>query len=415
VNVAIVAAAGYGQRLGAKRAKQFLDLAGEPVLIRTLRHFEECPHVDQIIVALPEEEKDPFTQLASAFRLKKIAHLIAGGEERQESVYNALQVVPREHTEIIVVHDGVRPFVTSEEIARVIEAARAVGAAILAVPASDTVKEVEGNRVIRTLNRSRLYLVQTPQAFRSEVLFEAYERAMREGFIATDDAALVEHYGWPVCVVEGSARNIKITWPEDLILGEALLRTPLKTAEGGESAEEKKEPLAPSTSSAASAGRIIEGLRIGIGYDIHPLEEGRKLILGGIEIPFTRGLAGHSDADVLIHSLCDAILGAAALGDLGQHFPDSDPRYKNISSLKLLEEVMALAFRHGYTVENVDATILAEQPRLSSFIEAMRVKLAEVMKISPHRVSVKAKTHERLDPIGRGEAIAAYVVCLLHK
>lgn len=153
--------------------------------------------------------------------------------------------------------------------------------------------------------------------------------------------------------------------------------------------------------------------RVGLGYDIHPLVEGRRLILGGIDIPFERGLAGHSDADVLIHSLCDAVLGAAALGDLGRHFPDSDPRYKDVSSCELLRIVVGMLSGRGFRIENVDVTIVAERPRLSPFIEAMRNRLAEILNIAPDQVSIKAKTHEGLDAIGRGEAIAAYAICLV--
>jgi 2-C-methyl-D-erythritol 4-phosphate cytidylyltransferase len=224
MNVAIIAAGGSGKRLGAERAKQFLDLAGEPVLIHTLRRFETCPQVHQVIVALPGQEINQFAKLASTYQLAKLSHFVSGGRERQESVYNALQTAPREQTDIVIVHDGVRPLVTVEDIARVIAKAETSGAAILAVAAGDTVKEVQADRVIKTLDRRRLYLVQTPQAFRWEILIEAHERAMADGLEASDDAALLEHYGWPVFVVEGSARNIKITWPEDLIVGEAILK-----------------------------------------------------------------------------------------------------------------------------------------------------------------------------------------------
>lgn len=219
---AIIVAAGRGSRLGADMPKQFLELAGQPVVVRTLRRVATCPQIDEIIVVLPSDE---ITRFAPQLRqIVPSVRIVPGGRERQDSVFNALGAVDRKRAEIILVHDGVRPLVTVAEISRVIARAREDGAAILATSIPDTIKEVEGERVVRTLDRQRLYLAQTPQAFRAEILIEAHERAEREGIRATDDAALVEYYGHPVMVVEGSPYNIKITWPEDLALAEALLR-----------------------------------------------------------------------------------------------------------------------------------------------------------------------------------------------
>jgi len=222
--IAIIVAAGRGKRIGADVPKAFLSLAGEPILLRALRPFEACAEVHRLLVVVPEELRARAEAMLVAARVTKLAAVIAGGPERMHSVARALQMLSPEAADILLVHDGVRPFVTPEQIARVIERARAVGAALLALPITETVKEVEDERVLSTLDRRRLYLAQTPQAFRAAILFEAYERALREGVMATDDAALVERCGWPVVIVEGSVRNMKITWPEDLLLAEALVR-----------------------------------------------------------------------------------------------------------------------------------------------------------------------------------------------
>ncbi len=222
--IAIVVAAGQGRRIGGDVPKAFLSLLGEPILVRALRPFEACPEVHRLLVVVPAAMQARAEQMLRAIPLTKLAAVIPGGPERGHSVFRALQMIPRETVDILLVHDGVRPFVTPEEIARVIARARQTGAALLAIPVTETVKEVEGERVIGTVDRRRLYLAQTPQAFRASILFDAYERAMREGIIATDDAALVEACGIPVFIVEGSRRNLKITWPEDLLVAEALLR-----------------------------------------------------------------------------------------------------------------------------------------------------------------------------------------------
>jgi 2-C-methyl-D-erythritol 4-phosphate cytidylyltransferase len=223
MNVAIIVAAGAGQRMASARAKQFLNLGGEPVLVHALRSFERCAEVDEVILVLPETERKTFSSQLSAFGLEKVKRNIAGGQERQDSVFLGLQLIEPQRTEIVIIHDGVRPLVTSEQITGVIQQAREVGAALLAAPATDTVKEVQDCRVVNTLDRRRVYLVQTPQAFRADIILAAHQRARAQGLRATDDAALVEQCGFPVAVVEGTWENIKITRPEDLALAEFLL------------------------------------------------------------------------------------------------------------------------------------------------------------------------------------------------
>ncbi len=224
MNVAIIVAGGIGRRMGAARAKPFLELCGEPVVIHTLRAFEACPAVDEIILVVPESEQQGVMARLASSGLVKVTRVVVGGAERQDSVWNGLQQIDRAATELVIIHDGVRPLVTPDEITAVAEEARRSGAAIPALPATDTIKEVEGNRVIKTLDRHRLYLVQTPQAFRAEIIISAHERARAEGRQATDDAALVEQAGFPVSIVGGSRTNFKITWPEDLVIAEYLLK-----------------------------------------------------------------------------------------------------------------------------------------------------------------------------------------------
>ena len=390
---AIIPAGGRGRRLGAELPKQFLPLAGRPILQWTVDTFVRCPSVREVIVALPAELVDahlPYLELPKV-------RVVAGGERRQDSVANGFDALSPE-AEIVLVHDAARPLVDEATIDRSIAAATAAGAAIVAVEASDTVKlsePREGARLVdRTLSRDTIFLAQTPQAFRREVLREAIALG-RSGVEATDEAALAERAGHRVQLVEGSRRNIKITTPEDLVVAEALI-----DGRGG------------SGTDPTGGLRLI---RVGTGYDLHRLVEGRPLILGGVTIPFERGLAGHSDADVLAHAVTDAILGAACLGDIGHHFPDTDPRWKGASSMDLLARAVALLGERGFTIVNVDATIVAERPKLGPHRQAMVAGLARALCLDAEAVSVKAKTNEGVDATGRGEAIAVHAVALVEQ
>jgi 2-C-methyl-D-erythritol 4-phosphate cytidylyltransferase/2-C-methyl-D-erythritol 2,4-cyclodiphosphate synthase len=288
---------------------------------------------------------------------------------------------------IVVVHDAARPFASAELFSRVIRAASESGAAIAAVQSRDTVKQVAGAAagsamtVERTLARDRIYLAQTPQAFARRVLADAI-RAGRGDGDATDEAQLAEQAGYTVSLVEGEARNIKITTEDDLRMARMF------------------------------AGEREAG-RIGTGYDLHRLEAGRPLIIGGVEIPHPAGLAGHSDADVLCHAVTDAILGAAAAGDIGQHFPDSDPRWEGASSVELLKAAVEIVQTAGYTIANVDAVVIAERPKLAPYIPQMRERLADALRVAPAQVSIKGKTNERIGELGRGEAIAVHAIAMV--
>ncbi len=394
--LAIVPAGGTGRRMGAAVPKQFLPLAGIPVLVRTLAVLQHSPLIEQILLAVPAADVVQVrADIVEAHGLTKVTAVVAGGAERQDSVGNALREVP-EGIEIVLVHDAVRPFVTPAVIARVVTAAQEYGAAAAGLPVRDTVKRAGGaDRVVTTVEREGLWLAQTPQAFHRQIIVTAYERASRDGYVATDDAALVERMGGAVRMVPGDPDNVKITTPEDLAHGEAILGRrrpdgPLSGAAGGES-----------------------GMRIGFGFDSHRLAAGRRLVLGGRVVPHDQGLLGHSDADVLVHAICDALLGAAGAGDIGRHFPDTDPAYKDIASVLLLRRVAAIVAARGGRVCNVDSTIVLERPRLAPYLDEMAANIAGALGVPPGRVSVKAKTNEGMGIVGAGEGAAAFAVVTL--
>ena len=401
---AIIAAGGRGQRFGRGAPKQFMGVGGRSILERTVTTFVSHPVIDEVVVALPADLlADPPAHLCAA---PKPIRLVAGGVRRQDSVRQAFQVA-NEQSGVIVIHDAARPFASAGLITRTIAAAAEGGAAVAAVSARDTVKRgvyapwhsgpaggqaIEGAKlmvVAETLPREWIYLAQTPQAFRRDVLRDAL--ALGEaGPDATDEATLAERAGHTVRLVEGEPTNIKITTPDDLLVAEAIARGTVAPS-GGERA----------------------GFRIGAGYDLHRLVEGRPLVLGGVTIPFERGLLGHSDADAICHAVTDAILGAAAAGDIGRHFPDSDPRWRDWSSIDLLRRASAMVKGRGYAIANVDVVVIAERPTLAPFVDEMRAKVAGAIGIAADAVGIKGKTNEGLGELGRGEAIAVHAVALL--
>lgn len=385
--VAIMPAGGAGRRLKAGTAKQYLNLNGLPVLVHSLKAFDQAVEVDEIILVVPERDvKFVREEIIIKNDLRKVAKIIAGGDERQDSVRNGLAAV-NGNCDIVLVHDGVRPFVTGAMIGRVVEVAREFRAAVIGVPAKDTIKETDDNDlVMKTVPRRNLWITQTPQAFQFAVLQKAYEAAYLDKFYGTDDASLVERIGVPVKMVAGSYENIKITTPEDLIIAEALLQ------------------------SKRGGGMKI---RTGLGYDSHRFAEGRKLILGGVEIPFEKGLKGHSDADALIHAVCDALLGAAGAGDIGRHFPDTDPAYKDISSAIFLERVKEIIAAEGFCIGNIDISVIMEKPKLAPHVDDISANIAKILNISVTGVNIKAKTNEGMGFTGRNEGIAVFAVATL--
>lgn len=392
--IAIIAAAGRGTRLGSRLPKQFLKTDGETILEKSVKAFQENPRTDEIIIVTDAEFLELTETLCRPF--SKVAAIVPGGRERQDSVRAGLECAGGflsggDEDAVVLIHDAARPFVSRRVIDAVTEAAVQNGAAIPAIPMKDTVRQVmlpKGCGDIReafsenpdltnsvTLQRGCLCSVQTPQGFSAEILRRAYKKAYEDGFSGTDDASIVERLGISITIVEGDYANYKITTKEDL----------------------KTE------------------MRIGSGYDVHRLVEGRPLFLCGTEIPHDRGLLGHSDADVALHALMDALLGAAALGDIGKHFPDTDERYKGISSLHLLEEVREMLEKESFFLGNADITIIAQKPKIASYIPQMRRVVAETLKVEENKINIKGTTTEKLGFVGREEGIAAEAVCVLYR
>ena len=376
---AIIPAGGRGSRFGASVPKQLLALAGRPILAHTVEAIASSPDVTDVVVALPADLVE--TPPSYLFTLGKPVTVVAGGERRRDSVANGFAVIA-DRADVVLIHDAARPLVSHDVIRRTIEAAASTGAAIAAMRASDTVKQVNEDRhVAATLPRERIYLAQTPQAFRVGVLRDA----LRLTGDATDEAALAERAGHKVAVVDGDVRNMKITTPEDLAVAERLL--------GG-------------------AGGVT--LRIGNGYDLHRLVPGRPLILGGVHIPFDRGLDGHSDADAVCHAVTDAVLGACGAGDIGRHFPDTDPAWKDANSIVLLQRAAAVVRERGFAIVNVDVVVIAQQPKLAPHAMAMGANVAAALGVAASQVSVKGKTNEGVDSMGAGASIAVHAVALLN-
>ena len=375
---AIIAAGGRGLRFGGGSPKQLLTLGGRPILARSVDAFVACDVISEIVVALPADlasAPPPYLQERG-----KPVTIVTGGDERRWSVAQAFSRVS-DRADVVVIHDAARPLVTDDLIRRTVAAASETGAAIAALRAHDTVKQTNGEGAITaTLPRERIYLAQTPQAFRVPVLRDA----LRLEGEATDEAMLAERAGHTVRVVDGDPRNLKITTPDDLTMA---------------------EHFTGSTQAPA--------LRSGNGYDLHRLVSGRPLILGGVRIPFEKGLEAHSDGDVICHAVTDAVLGAACAGDIGRHFPDTDAAWKNADSVELLRRASAIVRDAGYAIVNVDVVVIAQKPKLAPHVEAIRANLAGALGCAASQVSVKGKTNEGVDSMGAGESIAAHAVALL--
>ena len=379
---AVLVAAGSSTRMGFDKLS--FDLGGETVLHRSIRAFAQCPLVDEIILVAGSNRA--FAQQQAADCAKPVC-VVAGGATRAESAKNGVLAASGA---LVAVHDAARPFVGQQVITAALEAAAQCGAAAPAVPVKDTIKAAvrgsgktvpESCFVHATPDRSTLYAVQTPQCFdRAAYLAALEELDAEKAHLVTDDCSLFELTGRPVQLTQGDYANLKITTREDL-----------------PRPEQKEE----------------HKMRVGHGYDVHRLVEGRKLILGGVEVPFEKGLLGHSDADVLAHAVMDAVLGAAALGDIGQHFPDNDPVYSGADSLKLARRVAEILKEHGFRIENIDATLLCQRPKLAPHIPAMRRNLADAFGLPVDAVSVKATTEEHLGFTGEGLGIAAHAVALI--
>jgi 2-C-methyl-D-erythritol 4-phosphate cytidylyltransferase/2-C-methyl-D-erythritol 2,4-cyclodiphosphate synthase len=373
---AIIVAAGRGLRAGAGGPKQYRTIGGRSVIARAMEPFCDHPQVFAVQPITNPDDVALFKEAVSDLRYNDPAN---GGATRQASVHAGLEALADQAPDIVLIHDAARPFVTPALIARAIAAAQITGAAVPAAPVTDTIKQVnDAGHVEATPDRARLRIAQTPQAFRFDVILEAHRRAAREGRSDfTDDAALAEWAGLTVATFEGDPANMKLTTPEDFVREEARL--------------------------AASLGDI----RMGTGYDVHAFGDGDHLMICGIRVPHTRGFLAHSDGDVGLHALVDAILGALADGDIGSHFPPSDPQWKGAASDKFLKYAVDRVTARGGRIANLEVTMICERPKIGPLRDAMREKISEISGVALSRVAVKATTSERLGFTGREEGIAA--------
>ena len=382
----LLLAGGSGSRMKTDKNKVLLSLADQTCIARSAEAFRDF--ADKMVLICREQDQSVIINEISKLHLPFPVSFVLGGKTRQESVEQGLEALPDGEHSIVLIHDGARCLVTRDVIQSVIDSVRMYGSGIASIPVTDTIKQTdENNMILRTVPRDSLRAVQTPQGFWLDHIFSAHKRATADGFFGTDDASIMEHAGFRIHLTSGSQSNIKLTTREDLVMAEAII----------------------------NKSSFFPALRVGHGYDVHQLCEGRKLILCGIEIPNSLGLLGHSDADVAVHALIDALLGAAGLGDIGQHFPDTDNRYAGISSIKLLSDVIGLLRTHGFYPSNADLTIVAQKPKLSPFIPQMTEQLAATMNLPISRVNVKATTTEHLGFEGRMEGISAQAVCLIQE
>ena len=368
---------GSGSRMG--KPKQFLPLAGSTVAEWSLKCFADMPEIEAIVLVLGDEAYDSHARGLASHKVS----VVRAGQTRMGSVRNGFAALPK-GIEVVAVHDGARSMITPEIVrATLAEAARS-GAAIAAVPVKDTLKIVEkgGKIVAETPERARFWAAQTPQTYRYSVLKEALEKFQNDAD-ATDESQLVERCGHQVAVVESSYENFKITTPEDMTMATAIIE-------------------------GRSGGRRES--RTGFGYDIHKLVTGRDLWLAGIKLPHDKGLLGHSDGDAVLHACCDAVLGALGLGEIGIAFPPSDPKFKGLASKDIVANTLEKVAANGGDIVHLDATLIAEEPKLKPHYDAMKKSLAALFKLPESRVSLKAKSNEGLDAIGRGEAIACHAV-----
>lgn len=353
------------------RPKQVLPLGGKPVVVRSILAFKACACVKEIIVVTPLENRAIISQFVPD------VIFVDPGATRLASVQNGVKRVSP-LADVVAVHDGARPLVNPKHIVDALQSAFDNGAAVLAVPVKDTVKEGENGAVVRTLNRAKLWAAQTPQCYRREILQEALEKygAQQD---ATDESQLVEKLGVQVQLIPSDYTNFKITTPEDLLFAEALVNEHVY-------------------------------YRTGFGFDLHRLGPDRKFIVGGVEIPHGKGFIGHSDGDLVLHAICDALLGALCAGEIGILFPPTDPTIKGIDSKKIARRVLEIVRAKNGEIVHLDATLITQEPKIKPHYEAVRQSLAEIFEIPLENVSFKSKSHEHVGEIGRGEAAMCHAV-----
>jgi len=401
----ILTAAGLGMRMGSDIPKQYLKIGNEMVLEKSLEVFEKHPFIDDIFLVVSKNYMDfCYTTFGKNGKHQKLMGIISGGDNRQESVYNGLKVIDRAISDsnistpdYIVIHDGVRPFVSACELDRLIESVVTQGAASLAVPPKDSVVRAENMFIKENLNRNELYLIQTPQAFQFQMILAAHRNARSEGYTGTDDTVLVRRMGNNVALVEGSYENIKITTNDDMKSAGEIIK-------GGQDRQVND--------SSAKTDAVI---RTGNGFDVHAFGARRELVLGGVKMRSIQGLLGHSDADVLVHAIIDALLGACGLGDIGIHFPDSNDIYKGASSLDLLSQANEIVKNEGFGIGNIDSIVIAQRPKISPYIGEMKSNIAKALDVDKEKINIKGTTTEGLGFCGREEGIAAMASAAIYR
>lgn len=377
----ILLAAGRGKRLGEKN-KAILKIGKSVSITHQLDILSHTDGLNNIIITYHPSNLREIQHAISSHPLYKKCIFIEGGRERADSVYNALTRLRKSDSKIVAIHDVARPNISTELIHKGIEISSKYGSAIPAIPLVDTIKEVKGDRITKTIPRDNIYQIQTPQFFDRELILYAYSvwRRERRDAIPTDDSSLLEELGISPVIFKGERGNIKITYEEDLrMIGE------------------------------------LKKYRTGFGYDIHRLKKGGNLYVGGVVVDKDKSAIAHSDGDVLIHAICDAMFGACGMRDIGQHFPNSDAKYRNISSLILLEKTTEIIRKEGFIVENIDTTIILEAPKIGKYIDDMKQNIGRILHISPQDIGIKATTPEKTGIIGEGRAIAAYCTALISK
>ncbi|MBX7228364.1 MAG: 2-C-methyl-D-erythritol 2,4-cyclodiphosphate synthase [Burkholderiaceae bacterium] len=387
---AIVPAAGMSTRFGAAHPKQYALLNGLAVIRHSVRILLAEPRICLIVVAVAASDEKAAEILAEEVASGRVKVIACGGESRAKTVRNALTAVVgngAEKTDWVLVHDAARPGLPFEALQRLMHLSQSdVIGGLLALPVADTLKRAGKEHhasVTATLAREDVWQAQTPQLFQIGQLTQAIEACLRNNCEPGDEAQAMEYEGHAPVLVQGARINFKITVQEDLQIMEKLLANP------------------------------VTSLRIGQGFDVHALATGRKLIIGGVEIPHTKGLLGHSDADVLLHAITDALLGAAALGDIGKHFPDTDANYKDADSKILLAQAYTKVQAQGWKLMNLDSTIIAQAPKLATYIQKMTEIISKLLKVEESNISIKAKTAEKLGALGREEGISAHAIVIL--
>ncbi|MFD0987208.1 bifunctional 2-C-methyl-D-erythritol 4-phosphate cytidylyltransferase/2-C-methyl-D-erythritol 2,4-cyclodiphosphate synthase [Methyloligella solikamskensis] len=388
---ALIVAAGRGRRAvqpggsaaGAESGldetpKQYRQIGGAPMLSHAIRAFSDHGSVDEVLVVIHEGDQARYDEIAEGVSAK-LKPAVVGGSQRQDSVRSGLEALAGDPPDQVLIHDAARPFVDGALIQRVIDSLKTTMGALPCLPVTDTLKRSKNGIVTETVDRAGLWRAQTPQGFRFQEILDAHRAAAGLSMTFTDDASIAEWYGLPVAQVEGSEANQKVTNSEDFVLAEARLM----------------------------GATQLDGLRIGSGYDVHAFGEGNAVVLGGVSIPHDMALSGHSDADVVLHALTDALLGAIGDGDIGVHFPPSDQQWAGADSSVFIKDALRRVADRGGRILNADVTILCEAPKIGPHRDAMRGRIAELLALDVDRVGLKATTHEGLGAIGRGEGIAA--------